>query len=177
MGREFATSSFTTRFHLFGLDAINEGGKDPVMDPAITTSEEPEQSIELGQVRPRASAWLWRPWYAKVWWACIVIYWAGKLASYWSEPLGDLYSTALAGLLNIAFFPPVAVMILGVGYAREWFASSDWEFVEPIHEEMFPQRSVGGLRDPCSDPLDPRSGSLWIGSPENQAKQFNRHWP
>lgn len=53
--------------------------------------------------------------HAKLWWACIVIYWAGKLAPYWSEPLGDLYSTALAGLLNIAFFPPVAVMILGIG--------------------------------------------------------------
>jgi hypothetical protein len=66
----------------------------------------------------------------------------------------------LAGFLNIAFFPPLALIVLGLGFARAWSDASDWEFVEPTHEEMFPKRSVGGMRDPCADPLDPRSGAL-----------------
>ncbi|GAA0309593.1 hypothetical protein GCM10009087_19580 [Sphingomonas oligophenolica] len=157
MGREFATSSFTTRFHLFGLDAMIQCGKDPVMDPAITPSEEPEQGIEPVRVRPHASAWLWRPWYAKLWWACIAIYWSGKLASYWSPTLDDAYSTALAGYLNIALYPFTAVMALGVRFAPAWMEYHGWEWVEPSRERMFPKRSVGGYLDPMADPLDPRS--------------------
>lgn len=112
------------------------------------------------QSRPGASDWLWRPSYAKLWWAGITIYWTGKLGSLYSSALDQFYTSALAGFLNITFFPPLALLVLGLGYARAWFAWSDWEFVEPTHEEMFPKRSVGGMRDPYADPLDPRSGAL-----------------
>ena len=54
-------------------------------------------------------------------------------------PLEGFYTSALAGYLNILFFPMMALLILGIGYAQAWFASSDWEFVEPTHEEMFPE--------------------------------------
>lgn len=109
---------------------------------------------------PNASDWLWRPWCAKLWWTAIVVYWAGKVGSFFSPPLGQFYANTLAGFLNIVFFPPLALMVLGLGYARAWFEQSDWEFVEPTHEQMFPKRSVGGMRDPYADPLDPRSGAL-----------------
>ena len=110
--------------------------------------------------RPSAATWLWRPWFAKLWWSAIVVYWAGRMGSFYSPTLDQLYTSALGGFLNIVFFPPLALMVLGLGFALAWFEWSDWEFVEPTHEQMFPKRSIGGMLDPCADPLDPRSGSL-----------------
>lgn len=109
---------------------------------------------------PSASDWLWHPWRAKLWWAAIAVYWAGKAGSFFYPPLEQFYASALAGFLNIVFFPPLALMVLGLGYARVWLQQSDWEFVEPTREQMFSKRSVGGMRDPYADPLDPRSGAL-----------------
>lgn len=126
---------------------------------------------------PRASAWLWRPWYAKLWWISAALYWGGKLASYWSEVLATIYSTAVAGLLNVFFFPPAIAMVLATGLVRAWMDYKGVEWGPPPADHLFPRRSVGGWRDPNSDPLDPRSGQLWIGAPENEAKLVNRHWP
>ncbi|CDO35940.1 hypothetical protein [Novosphingobium sp. KN65.2] len=129
---------------------------EPENDPSNTT----QNHAPLGTSKPKASAWLWRPWLAKLWWAGIAIYWAGKCASFYVPSLEGFYTSALAGYLNVLFFPMTALLILGIGFAQAWFAASDWEFVEPTQEQMFPKRSVGGLRDPHSDPLDPRSGML-----------------
>lgn len=139
------------------------------MNPAIEPTEAlaNDETVQV-QPRPRASDWLWRPWYAKLWWAGIAAYWAGMVGSFYSPALDEFYTSTLAGFLNIAFFPPLALMVLGLGFAREWFEWSDWEFVEPTQEQMFPKRSVGGMRDPYSDPLDPRSGAL-------HNRHFHRH--
>ena len=134
--------------------------KEPVVDPRIEPVENSDDYDAIAPTRFRASDWLWHPWYAKLWWAAILIYWAGKIASFYTSVLEEFYTSALAGFLNILFHPLAALMVLGVGFARAWFAWSDWEFVEPTHEEMFPRQSMGGLRDPYSDPLDPRSGML-----------------
>lgn len=110
--------------------------------------------------RPRASRWLWRPWHAKLWWAGVTVYWTGKIASHWNASLDDLYTTALAGFLNILFYPMTAVMFLGVGFVHAWMDFKGLEWGPPTDEQLFPKRSVGGLRDPYSDPLDPKSGML-----------------
>ncbi|PKP95782.1 MAG: hypothetical protein CVT74_18665 [Alphaproteobacteria bacterium HGW-Alphaproteobacteria-13] len=39
----------------------------------------PALNAEIQQ--PAAADWLWRPWYAKLWWAAIPIYWAAAAAS------------------------------------------------------------------------------------------------
>lgn len=122
----------------------------------LMESEAPEQRCDV----LRAGDWFWQPWYAKLWWIGIAVYWIGRAVSFSVPALDEFYTSALAGFLNIAFFPPLALMVLGLGFARAWFAQSDWEFVEPTQEQMFPKRSVGGMRDPCADPLDPRSGAL-----------------
>lgn len=168
MGHQFSGKGFTARFPRVDVGVIAGSGKDPTMDPVIEPAEPlaNDKAVQV-QPRPRASAWLWRPWYAKLWWAAIAAYWAGKVGSFYSSALDDFYTSAFAGFLNIAFFPPLALMVLGLGYARVWFEWSDWEFVEPTHEQMFPKRSVGGMRDPASDPLDPRSGLHW--------QHFHRH--
>jgi hypothetical protein len=161
MGQEFSAKAFKAGFPHFGAGAIVGLGKDQTMARAVESDENADAATTTSVVeRPHASDWLWRPWYAKLWWAAIVIYWLGMAASVKVVLLEEFYTGALAGFLNIAFFPPLALMVLGLGYAREWFAWSDWEFVEPTHEQMFPKRSVGGMRDPYSDPLDPRSGAL-----------------
>lgn len=131
------------------------------MGPVDVMSEQAELDASAVRSRPRASAWLWRPWYAKLWWASIAIYWTGKLASYWSPVLDDAYSTAVAGYLNIALYPFTALMVLGVRFVPAWMEYHGWEWVEPSHDQLFPKRSVGGYLDPMADPLDPRSPNHW----------------
>ena len=148
---EFGPTS--ARFSIPCKYAIVLSGKDPVMPSADTLPD-------IAASRPKATDWFWRSLYAKLWRAAIVLYWAAKVGSPASSALDQFYTSALAGFLNVAFFPPLALMVLGMGFARAWFAWSDWEFVEPTHEQMFPRKSVSGLSDPYSDPLDPRSGML-----------------
>jgi hypothetical protein len=122
-------------------------------------SENPEEA--QAPPKPRASAWLWQPFYAKAWWGATALYWGGAAISLKVDGLADFYTSAAAGFLNILFYPLVTLMILGFGYFRALFAWSDWEWVEPSHDQLFPKRSVGGFRDPMADPLDPRSPSHW----------------
>ncbi|WP_157220937.1 hypothetical protein [Flavisphingomonas formosensis] len=111
--------------------------------------------------RPRASQWLWRPWYAKLWWAGAALYWTGKIGSYWSPIVDNFYTTALAGYLNVLFYPLTALMVLGVGFIHAWMDYRGLEWEPPADEQQFSKRSVGGFRDPIADPLDPRSPSHW----------------
>ena len=129
------------------------------MDPVSVEMERQVPSAGTAPFRPSASMWLWRPWYAKVWWVAIAIYWCGRVASYWNGAAAEFYSTSFAGILNIAFFPPAAMLILSIGFARAWFAWSGWEFGEPT-DQTHTTRPIGGLKDRYSDPLDPQSGLL-----------------
>lgn len=134
----------------------------PAMSPTMESSNEARDGEPVGKnAGPRASAWLWRPWYAKLWWLSMAGFWAGKVASFSVPALDAFYASALAGYLNVLFFPMTALLILGIGFVQAWIAASDWEFVEPTQEEMFPKLSISGFRDPYSDPLDPRSGLHW----------------
>lgn len=111
--------------------------------------------------RPKASTWLWHPWYAKLWWGAGLLYWSCKLLSYWSSILDALYATALAGMLNVFFFPPTIAMVLGSGLVRAWMDYKGLEWGPPTRDHLFPKRSVGGFVDPMADPLDPRSPKYW----------------
>ena len=120
--------------------------------------ESQDQAASFAQMRPSVSLWLWRPWYAKLWWTAAAMYWFGKLASCWVNAAAEFYSTALAGFLNVLFFPLSVVVILSVGVVQACFASGAWELEELPREKMFPKRSMGGWIDPYSDPIDSRSG-------------------
>lgn len=130
------------------------------MAPEIATPDTTDDPAVPKRVRPRASDWLWRPWYAKLWCTCIAIYCTGKLGSYWSPALDEIYMTALAGYLNVILYPLTALMLLGVGFVHAWIDYMGLEWGPPTHDQLFPKRSAGGLRDPYSDPLDPKSGML-----------------
>lgn len=134
-----------------------------------------------GEAHPRVSDWLWRPWYAKLWWSAIPVWWLGMAASTKLEPLATFYDSALAGFLNIAFFPMTAFMVLGVGYVQHWLAGfpaaaggvplADDEAAARVadlweeHEQGMEDLRAG------SDIFDPRSGPLWIGNP------LSSQWP
>ncbi|EJL33110.1 hypothetical protein [Novosphingobium sp. AP12] len=128
--------------------------------------------------RPALSAWLWKPWYAKLWWAAIPVWWTGLAASNVSEFLADFYSGALAGFLNVLFLPMTALLVLGAGFVREWMDSfvgqgegrslTDEEeeglMAELAHQDHM--RFMAEMRR-GTNIYDPRSGGLWVGNPNN----------
>lgn len=132
------------------------------------------QATEPAAPQLKAADWLWRPWYAKAWWAAIPVWWIGMAASAKIASLEAFYDSALAGFLNVLFFPMTALMVLGIGYAQNWLAgfASQGEggplcdeapaIIANVWEEH--DRAMKDLRA-GTDMFDPRSGTLWIGNP------------
>lgn len=124
---------------------------------------------------PVARDWLWGPWYAKLWWAAIPVYWAGAAASLKVPVLAEFFTSAIAGYLNVLFFPPTAMLVLGFGFVRAWLNRplsgdplSDEEIEEFEQMRMFDDAWSGrrpGQPDPAFDIYDPRSGVLYVGNP------------
>src|SRR3546814_6691308 len=54
---------------------------------------------------PVARDCLWKPWYAKLWWAAIPVYWEGAAAAQKLPALPEFYTRTLAGHLIMTFFP------------------------------------------------------------------------
>lgn len=151
-------------YHNFRFDHAHDMicfQEEPTLDTDNVNPGMLDSSIDSRPDRPLASAWLWRPWYAKLWWVSMLFYWGGRLASLWSEAVAQFYESALAGYLNIFFYPFTALMVLGVGFVRAWMDYRGFEWGAPSQEQLFPQRSIGGYLDPMADPLDPRSPKYW----------------
>lgn len=118
--------------------------------------------------RRSASRWLWRPWYAKLWWAAIPVWWLGMAFASRVPALENIYDSAFGGFLNILFFPMTALMVLGVGYVRHHlngFAASGKgsviadQSLEDEHERDFDELNS------AFDIYNPKSGGLYIGNP------------
>lgn len=155
-------------------EMLRENRKDFPVDATIH-----EHQAESAVDQPKLSAWLWRPWYAKLWWSAIPVWWLGMAATTRSPMLAAFYGGALAGYLNVLFFPITALMVLGVGYVRERLDN----FVEPgdgtplsaEDEEAFIAAQLAWEKHNeimenigrGSDIFDPRSGPFWIGNPNN----------
>lgn len=118
----------------------------------IPDNDESEANID----RTAVSRWLWAPWYARAWWAAIPVYWLGMVASLKLPALEAFYSSALAGFLNVAFFPMTALLVLGVGYVRNLAGPIDWNS-DIDHDALFKLPLI----DPYTDPIDPRSGAIY----------------
>jgi hypothetical protein len=122
--------------------------------------------------------WLWSPWYAKLWWTAVPVWWLGMAAFTRIDALETFYRGALAGYLNILFFPMTALMVLGVGYVRERLDNfvgqsdgiplSDEEEADALRKRIWEDhdKAMKNLRA-GTDVFDPRSGLLWIGNPMN----------
>jgi len=170
MGREFPPILLDRTFQIAGKVAIVRVRKDPDMVSADDEPEHTEDEVEAPVLPLRISEWLWRPWYAKIWWTSIPVYWLGMAASSFVPPLADFYASGLAGFLNILFYPVTALLVLGVGFARAWLDRIEWggEGRAMVHEELFPRPVIV----PSTDRFDPRSGSLYVGSDQ---EWYRRH--
>jgi hypothetical protein len=138
------------------------GGKDPAMDPVNGTDEQVEPSADTAPPRSRASAWLWRPWYAKTWWTCIAIYWLPAGGPTRIPAIADFYETAWAAIPNLLFLPITAIVVLGFGYFRRLLTNG--EPSDGFKDIEFGTRRLPGMPHPTMDELDPRSGPRWIGN-------------
>jgi hypothetical protein len=137
------------------------------MSPDSATNVDEPIPTEVA-VRLRAADYLWGPLYAKLWWAAILIYWlpaGGLLKVDW---LTDFYSSASAAYLNILFLPLTAFVVLGFAYARRWLDDAEWVTSEDVPLDSTILDGRVGRPHWSVDPLDPRSGSNWIGISENQ---------
>ena len=78
--------------------------------------EQAEEAFSGQQLR--LSDWVWRPWYAKLWWATIPLYWLAM-----GEPTrpGFLSAFAESGysvLTNILFIPITPLAVFGLRFFR-----------------------------------------------------------
>ncbi|EQB16766.1 MULTISPECIES: hypothetical protein [Sphingobium] len=143
------------------------------MDEAVDSQQKDDHAE-----RSQLSGWLWEPWFAKLWWTAIPVWWIGMAASTRSDTLEAFYRGGIAGYLNVLFFPGTALMVLGVGYLRERLDRFVWQgegmpLSDEEEEDLFQtrirqehNRFLDGIGK-GTDMFDPRSGPLWIGNPLN----------
>ncbi|WP_416463716.1 hypothetical protein [Sphingomonas sp. VDB2] len=118
--------------------------------------------------------WAWAPWYAKIWWSLALIYWLLRSLSYKMDVLSWMNEPGLAGYFVVAFFPPLMLFILAFGVLRTRLnaAGTDDLLTEDTdadigHLDLFDHRRGPSGLPYYIDPLDPRSGTFWIGNPLN----------
>jgi hypothetical protein len=138
------------------------------------SSQAPEAVIP----QPKAVDWLWRPWYAKLWWAAIPVYWATATASLKVPATWTFFETAFAGYLNVLFFPFTALIVLGFGFVRAWLEAPTADRGHPLTDEeidelerlRIEQEMLWNPPDhlrPVGDIYDPFSGTSYIGNPHS----------
>lgn len=146
----------------------------------MRTQEKLEECSKF-RVPSKIGHWLLRPLYARLWWSAMPFYWGGIAASSRIEFLDSFYSSALAGFVNLLFFPPITALTLSYGFFKARLAAARFD-PDPDEEaeEFFAQRRsrYGPSGMPREfDPLDPASGAIWVGNPLNPLNPgyINRH--
>jgi len=126
---------------------MKDEGKNPIGDPDLEMS-----------ARPKASEWLWRPWYAKLWWALTFIYWICLEGSFLLSPdhISQTFVTMLMALV-LAFNPLTVLGVLGYGFARAKIARGDWVYT-PGPSPEFEEWRRRERREAETNPADSRSG-------------------
>ncbi|MDR2880276.1 MAG: hypothetical protein LBV29_00010 [Azoarcus sp.] len=135
----------------------------------------PDQADTAHDTRSRPADWLWRPWYAKLWWCAMPVWWLGVVVSSKTGVMAGFFESAFGGLLHILFMPMIALMVLGVGYVQHWLSCfpkvgggepvSDEELAMILQMQQDEQRRASKARRASMDICDPRSGGLFIGTP------------
>lgn len=110
----------------------------------------------------RASNWLWRPWYAKLWWVAIPLYWLPAGSAMRVDALASFYDSGWAMISNMIFLPITALIVLGFGYFRELLAKGQPAY--GVYDYDVGETRKAGFPHPSMDEFDPRSGPRWIGN-------------
>lgn len=106
----------------------------------------------------------------------MIAFWVSWLASPGAPVLTQFYAGSWVVPFAILFFPLNPLLVVGFKRFSKLLAETEW--TDAGTEFQPPQsKSIGGMLDPASDPLDPRSGVNWIGHPSKIAELFGRRWP
>ena len=137
-----------------------------------TETDKPLGELPQNALAPRAADWLWHPWYAKLWWVAIPIYWLPAGRPFGIDFLADFYTSGVGAYLNIVFLPVTALVVLGFGYVRKLRESGYW--VEMTDNERN-RASAFYRRAPYSppahaDPISPLYGSISYENAESRAR-------
>ena len=98
------------------------------------------------------SNWLWRPWYAKLWWAAIPVYWLAMGEPTRPEFLNAFADSGYAVVTNIIFIPITALAVLGVGFFRQ--AAIDGR-LEPLPADRMKRMRRAPAGTGWNDPRSP----------------------
>lgn len=102
------------------------------------TETEPEPLQDDDQPGPTdgsgLSSWLWGPWYAKLWWGVIPVYWLAMGEPTRPEFLNAFADSGYAIVTNVIFIPITALFALGVGFFRQ--AAIDGRLEPPQADRM-----------------------------------------
>lgn len=110
----------------------------------------------------RLSDWLWRPWYAKLWWAAIPLYWLALGEPTRPEFIQPFAHSGFAVIANVMFMPITALVALGGGYIRR--ALVDGTLRQLDRDVASGTNRLPGLPSSIFDEFNPRSGPSWIGN-------------
>lgn len=135
------------------------------MDQDNSISSE-DMAAEARAGRPRLRDWVWRPWYAKLWWTAIALFWLASLAVSWLGFHRLPVDASVLLFMAIVLHPQAALPVLGFGYARALLKHRRHYGVSATDDD-----EIGYRRDDfshglfgrdrfmsyLSDPADPRS--------------------
>lgn len=114
--------------------------------------------------RPRLADWVWKPWYARMWWSLTAIYWIVGAIGFLYRPILDLYLTDLAYYLHIVFYPVFAFVFMSVGWVMAWLDALDLAEAHPEavnklgwERSRKPRDFHGEMMRKFNDPFDPAS--------------------
>lgn len=136
----------------------------------------------FGQETLRLSNFLWRPWYAKLWWICAAVFWVLVCLTSSILPRSFALQPERLGLfVTMAFHPYTIVPVLGLPLLFKWRRQVvfPWDDVQTFEDDemrvegLYEGESIGfhrlGARSHLSDPAD-------IRSPLNPVNPANRWW-
>ncbi|MDF0487738.1 hypothetical protein PX554_06320 [Sphingomonas sp. H39-1-10] len=150
------------RFHSASISATFAWLRiaDEMTQEIASDSHEKDTAASV-RVRPRARDYFWRPWYAKLWWAAIPLYWIVVADPTRPTFIDPLVRGGYTAITNIVFLPMTAILVLGFrffgGLLDRQAQAFDAEF------EVGTYRPAG-YPHPTIDEFDPASGPRWIGN-------------
>ncbi|BAI99076.1 hypothetical protein Sj15T_10750 [Sphingobium sp. TA15] len=148
------------------------------MDPQGATPKTSDCPTEAQPKAPRLSQWLWRPWYAKLWWKTAAIFWVAFILEEafvprsLSHALFDQYEGWILGAL-LLFHPFLIVPVLAFGWL--WALSNQPRgegegWIAGAYDCSTGFGFLGRNMDP-TNPADPR----FVGLPCNPASEAWRN--
>ncbi|WP_342250353.1 hypothetical protein [Sphingomonas sp. OTU376] len=127
------------------------------MENGQQSREDPEEPPPLPE---KLSDSIWKPWYAKLWWVAMPIYWLPASGRTGIEIVDAFYRSKLFPYTSPFFHPLTAFLILAFGYLSRRLESAPYEAGSWSPSKKPWQRP--GYIAPTHNEYNPRSGLPWI---------------